>query len=83
MTEQKIPDGALIEIIERGDSDLDFPQVVIPNEVRINGVPILMSGDDEIIIHENRIGVDGREMVKVTMTMFARRVVIGAEGVAK
>lgn len=83
MTERKIPDGALIEIIEHGEINADYPQTIMPDEVRINGVPILVSGDDEIIIHETRIGSGAGDVVKVTMTMFARRVVIGTEEAAK
>ena len=75
MNASELPKAALIEIIERNCHPDDSMGVILPDEVRINGVPILMP-DDPIVIHETVIGND---VVKVTMTMFARRVVIGRE----
>lgn len=70
-----IPDGALIEIIER-TNDPD-PKVILPNEVRINGVPLLAPRDEPVIVHE--MSTSAEDVVRVTLTLFARRVVIGAE----
>lgn len=67
--------AAYIEILERTDES--NPQVIVPNEIRINGVPLLAPADDPIIVHE--IGISSSEIVKVTLTLFARRVVIGSE----
>lgn len=67
--------GAVIEIIER--TDCPDPQVIVPNEVRINGVALLASADDPVIVHETSTAPN--ELVRVTLTLFARRVVIGAE----
>lgn len=70
-----IPDGALVEIIER--TDQPDPKVIVPNEVRINGIPLLASADDPVIVHE--MAVQSNDVVRVTLTLLARRVVIGAE----
>lgn len=86
MTERPAP--ALIEIVERvrGTSAdaaaLDAVAGYIkPNEVRINGVPIAVPADESIQVHE--IGLRADDLVRVTLTLFARRVIIGAEpGVA-
>jgi hypothetical protein len=69
------PQAALIEIVERTDSP--DPRVIVPNEVRINGVPLLAPADEPIVLHEVRIS-DG-EMVRVTLTLYARRIVVGTE----
>lgn len=72
-----LPDAAFIEIVERTD-DPD-PKVIVPNEVRINGIPLLVPpfADGPIVVHEIAIGA--RDVVRVTLTLFARRVVIGPE----
>lgn len=69
-----MPDGAVIEIVERTDSP--DPHVIVPNEVRINGQRLLCPDDHPIRVHEMSVGSD---VVLVTLTVFARRVVIGAE----
>jgi len=70
------PQAAFVEIVER----TKFPQhstgTVVPNEVRINGVPVLLA-EDGLVIHEQKIPADS--VVQVTLTLFARRVVIGHE----
>ena len=70
-----LPDAALIEIIER--TDQPDPKVIIPNEIRINGVPLLAPADDPVTIHE--VNIHGGDVVKVTLTLFARRIVVGTE----
>jgi hypothetical protein len=73
----KLPPAAVIEIVERGPTAGENPtDVVLPNEVRINGTPLLLA-EDGIKIHEMK--VPGDELVTVTLTVFARRVFIGAE----
>lgn len=69
------PQAAYIEIMERTD-DPD-PAVIIPNEVRINGIPLLMPEGESVTVHE--IGLSSNDVVKVTLTLFARRVLIDAE----
>lgn len=69
------PDGAFIEIIER-TNDPD-PKFIVPNEVRINGIPLLASADDPVEVHG--ISTQANNVVRVTLTLFARRVVIGHE----
>jgi hypothetical protein len=69
------PEGAFIEIIERTDNP--DPQVIVPNEVRINGIPLLASADDPVEVHG--ISTLANDVVRVTLTLFARRVVIGHE----
>ena len=70
-----VPEAALIEIIEKTDSA--NPLVIVPNEVRINGIPLLVPADHAITVHEIDLGV--RDAVMVTLTLFARRVVMGTE----
>ena len=72
-----LPDAALIEIIERTNTPGASPGVIVPNEVRINGIPLLTSADDPIVIHEMQI--PAQDVVRVTLTLFARRVVISDE----
>lgn len=63
-----IPDGAYIEIVERTPRLND--KIIVPNEVRINGTPLLCPEDGEIVVHEVSTGrYDG---VKVTLTLYAR-----------
>ena len=72
-----IPDAAVIEIIERTD-DPD-PNVILPNEIRINGVPVLAPGDP---IEVHSLTVSEGDPVKVTLTLYAKRVTFGTEAVA-
>ena len=69
--------GAFIEIIER--STAEDPEVIIPNEVRINGQSLYCSADDPITVHE--VSTLGDHVVRVTLTLLAKRVVIEHETV--
>lgn len=75
------PVGAVIEIVERrtkpADPDSYGAQLVIPNEVRINGQQLLLTQDNPIVIHEIKPTDDS--LVTVTLTLVARRVVIEAQ----
>lgn len=64
--------GADIEII---DPDGDVP-VLVPSKVRINGTEVLIPAGASIRIGE----ISDDEGVTVTITMYARRIVIAAEG---
>ncbi|MFK4801642.1 hypothetical protein ACI3K5_23545 [Streptomyces sp. MPA0124] len=64
--------GASIEIIDRGSSGSG---VLVPSAVRINGVEVPIPSGTKIRVHD----VSDDEAVTVTLTMFARRVVIAAE----
>lgn len=70
MPDNKIPDGAYVEIVERTPRPSD--KIIVPNEVRINGVRLLVPEDEEIVVHE--IATGAYDPVKVTLTLFARRV---------
>ncbi|MER7053468.1 hypothetical protein [Streptomyces sp. NPDC000351] len=63
--------GADIEIIDPGG---DVP-ILVPSKVRINGTEVLIPAGAKIHIGE----IADDEAVTVTLTMFARRVVIAAE----
>jgi hypothetical protein len=65
--------GADIEIIDRHGGDIG---VLTPSAVRINGVEIAIPADTKIQVGDIADG----EAVTVTITMFARRVIIAAEG---
>jgi len=73
------PRGAVIEIVEKRRSTSPSPggDVVIPNEIRINGQPLLCPAESPVKVHE--IEIHGHDVVLVTLTVFARRVVIAAE----
>jgi hypothetical protein len=73
--------GAVIEIIERGPGDGGAPGIIVPNEVRINGMPLLMPYGKSIKVHEMEF--PPQDAVLVTLTVFARRVVIGVDEDAK
>lgn len=64
--------GADIEIIDPGG---DVP-VLVPSKVRINGTEVLIPAGTSIRIGE----ISEDEGVTVTITMYARRVTIAAEG---
>lgn len=65
--------GADIEIIDRGGS---ASGILVPSAVRINGAEIAIPADATIKIHEIR----ATDVVTVTLTLFARRITIAAEG---
>lgn len=72
------PEPALIEIVERTPEPQHAERSgIVPNEVRINGTPLLVLSDDGVIVHETSTRADN--LVTVTLTLVARRVVIGAE----
>jgi len=71
-----VPDAAFIEIVEKTDKEPAYG-VIVPDEVRINGIPLLVPADHDIVVHEIDLRAHGAVMV--TLTLFARRVVIGAE----
>lgn len=76
-----VPDAAVIEIVEKGastDGKTGVYTIVAPTEVRINGIPLLCSADEPIVVHE--ISTKYPDAIRVTLTLFARRVFIGAEG---
>lgn len=74
--------AAYIEIVERGYSMTeDDLGVIKPNEVRINGTPLLVPAGESVTVHQ--VDLKDRDVVKVTLTLFARRVVIGAEPTAE
>lgn len=72
--------GALIEIIEKRATTSDATagdSVIVPNEIRINGQPLLAPDDKPVIVHE--IATYPSDAVYVTLTLIARRVSIRAE----
>jgi len=74
------PRGAIIEIIEKGRATSDATigeSVIAPNDIRINGQSLLASADDPVILHEVSTRAD--QLVRVTLTLLARRVSIRAE----
>lgn len=72
------PQAAYIEIIEKRQRKLndDDIEVVVPNDVRINGTSILVPEGQSIRIHDMELGDD---IVLVTLTLFARRIEIKGE----
>ncbi|MFH9574200.1 hypothetical protein ACH4MG_27130 [Streptomyces sp. NPDC017454] len=74
------PQAAIIEIVEKGRSTTDTASgsIIVPNDVRINGQSILVPRDAPVVVHE--MAVDDSTVAHVTLTLFARRVSIAAEG---
>jgi hypothetical protein len=70
---ERVPFEKLGDAIENG--------IVRPNEIRINGTPILCPNDQETIeVHSMSLGGDFEDgLVRVTVTMWARHVRIGHE----
>lgn len=69
-------EGAVIEIIEKREGT-NKHGTIHPNEIRINGKPVLTPRDHPVVVHE--ISMDGGDLVQVTLTLFAKRVTIGSE----
>jgi len=72
--------GAVIEIIENGATASDASageSVIVPNDIRINGQSLLAPDDTPVIVHE--VSSRGDEAVRVTLTLYARRVSYRAE----
>ncbi|GAA2629693.1 hypothetical protein [Streptomyces axinellae] len=71
------PQGAVIEIVEKGRStdETGGGSVIVPNDVRINGQSLYASNEDPVTVHEINTG----DLVRVTLTLLARRVSIRAE----
>lgn len=67
------PRAAEIEILDPTHTD---GAAVVPGKLRINGVEVMVPAEDPVIIHEIDSGSDA---VKVTLTLFASRIVIGGE----
>lgn len=72
---RKRPTGAIIDIIERGPT-AGGGSLILPNAVLINGVEVTMPEGARIQVHE----ICEDEPAKVTLTLFARRITIAAEG---
>jgi len=80
------PQPAYVEILEpvRGaqtieEAEAQLDGMIVPRVVRLNGVPLRVPRGEAITLHETE--VSGEDVVKVTLTLFARRIVIGAEAV--
>lgn len=71
--------GAVIEIVEvrRSAAEGVGDEIVVPNDVRINGQSLLCPADHPVTIHE--VGIGAHELVQVTLTLLAKRVVIEQE----
>lgn len=75
------PVGAVIEIIERRAQPTNpehvAGDVICPDEIRLNGQTLLMPPGSPVTVHEMEIRE--RDAVLVTLTVFAKRIVIGVE----
>ena len=68
-------EGVTVEVIERTDDPT--ADVILPNEIRINGRPVLAPYDQAVRVHE--VSARGDELVLVTLTLYAKRVTFSAE----
>lgn len=73
------PTAAVIEVIERGRATDDTPggSLIVTNELRINGHPVLTT-DGGVKIHG--VDVAPKELARITVTLPARRITVAAEG---
>lgn len=78
-TGRQLPSAALIEIVDHGHTTDDTPggSLILPDQVRINGQPLLVE-DGSVRIHEMVFGKN--EVARVTLTLFARRIIVAADG---
>ena len=67
--------GSVLEILEHRGTDQ--VGVVIPIEIRLNGQALLCPPDTPVTVHE--IAINDQAPVLVTLTVYARRIIIGAE----
>jgi hypothetical protein len=80
MTDAMAPTvGAFIEIVERQKQPVNPGDIIIPNEVRINGQALYVSADDPVVVE--RISTEALDAVRVTLTLLAHRVEIKQEQV--
>lgn len=73
---------AVIEIVERRKKpsrDSLGASCIVPTDVRINGQSVACSSSEPITVHE--IAVSENDLVKVTLTLLAKRVFIGHEDI--
>lgn len=73
------PQAAVVEVIERRHGKPTgslSDEVTVPTEVWLNGVQLLMPRDCPITIHDISVPGSGADMVQVTMTLIAKRVVV-------
>lgn len=80
-TAETAPRAVTLEIIEREhrvSDDNPASTIIVPNDVRINGMPVYTSADEPIRVH----GMDfpNREAAMVTLTLFVRKLTVAAEG---
>jgi hypothetical protein len=68
-------DPVVLEIIERTKSPADH--TLVPNEIRLNGRPLLGSADEPVVIE--RVSSAGEDLVIATIKLICRRVVFDAE----
>jgi hypothetical protein len=77
VTDAATPRAGIIEIYERRAEpakEIGPGSIIAPNEIRLNGVPLYCPEDSPVVVE--RIAVDGSEPVRVTLTLYARRVII-------
>lgn len=70
--------AAVFEIVERRrkpDAGSLGESIVVPNVVRVNGAEVLIPDGEPITIHD----LSSKDVVKVTLTVFARRIFVGDE----
>jgi hypothetical protein len=74
--------AAVIEIVDRRNGPVNgdgVGSILLPRELRINGVPVLVPAGYPIRIHELNTEERGPEMAMVTLTLYVGRVEIKAE----
>jgi len=64
--------GAYIEIVENRSEPLERGDLIVPNEVRINGQKLFCSADEPVIVE--RVEANNGDLVRVTLTLLAHRV---------
>lgn len=75
------PRAVTLEVVERDHKTTDSlaGSIIIPSEIRINGMSVLAPADVPVRVHEMSFGAD-REAAVVTLTLFVRKLTVAAEG---
>ena len=74
-----VPPAAVIEILDTGRATSGdvAGSIIVPDAIRINGQPLQVE-NGSVVVHEMVLGRN--DIVRVSLTLFARRVIIAAEG---
>lgn len=73
------PDAVTLEVVEQTKTEptSGAATVLVPTEVRLNGVPVLCPEGHSVVVHEMNLG--DNDAAYVTLTMFVKKLTISHE----